>query len=344
MKMHFVFIIYLTVGVMRSQAQDGQIIPSVATARVEDGSVTVLHLAPGYTTSVRLPEEISSVVIGDPASFKAEHSDAEAKLVFFKPTTSQPSESNALITTKSGQDITLHLLSAGKGAVSARVDFLVEYRRPQSMLISPDSQSSLIEETRPLSSVPSTVSPIQLNRQDPMAKQLERQKNLPSPLWQGKEVRAALGDSLEINHQTILSFSVLNDSKRVIELLPPQIELTGTAHGNGGKRIKGDPVAISDYHLTTRLLEPGQRADGVIVFDRPSFKESTEKLQLQLAQADQVDRPILLPVPFTASSQGVRNETVPASVANQFDCSRYPLFSHFSRMPVSMGMCASSHE
>jgi hypothetical protein len=114
----------------------------------------------------------------------------------------------------------------------------------------------------------------------------------------------ALGESLEMNHQTILSFSVLNDSKRVIELLPPQLELTGTAHGKGGKRIKGDPVAISDYRMTTRRLWPGERADGVIVFERPSFKESTEKLQLQLAQAEQVDRPIFLPVPFTPNSQG----------------------------------------
>ena len=62
---------------------------AVTAARVEDGAVTVLHLAPGYTTSVRLPEEISSVVIGNPASFKAEHSEAEPRLVFFKPTTSQ---------------------------------------------------------------------------------------------------------------------------------------------------------------------------------------------------------------------------------------------------------------
>jgi hypothetical protein len=56
--------------------------------------------------------------------------------------------------------------------------------------------------------------------------------------------------------------------------------------------------------MTTRRLWPGERADGVIVFERPSFKESTEKLQLQLAQAEQVDRPIFLPVPFTPNSQG----------------------------------------
>lgn len=304
MRVHLVVIVYLMAGIGVAQTPAGQIVPTVTAARVEDGSVTVLHLAPGYTTSVRLPEEISSVVIGNPASFKAEHSEAEARLVFLKPTTSQPSESNALITTKSGKAISLHLVSVGKGAENARVDFLVEYRPPESMLISPDKQSFLIADTRPVSSTAPASSPNQSDRSDPLAKQLEKQKVLPSPGWQGKEMLVALGDSLETNHQTIIGFSVLNDSKRVIELLPPQLELTGTAHDKGKKRIKGDPVAISDYRMTKRRLQPGERADGVIVFERPTFKESDEKLQLQLAQAEQVDRPILLPVPFTASSQG----------------------------------------
>lgn len=304
MRVHLVFIIYLTTGIGTAQTQEGQIIPTVTSARVEDGAVTVLHLAPGYTTSVRLPEEISSVVIGNPAGFKAEHSEAEPRLVFFKPTTSQPSESNALITTKSGQEISLHLVSAGKDAAKSRVDFLIEYRPAQSVLISPDKQSLLIADTRPVSSAIPAEHPAQSDKTDSIAKQLERQKSLPTPSWQGKEMLVALGDSLEMNHQTVLSFSVLNNSKRVIELLPPQIELTGSAHGNGSKRIKAAPIAISDFRMTTRRLEPGQRADGVIVFERPSFKESTERLQLQLAQADQVDRPILLPVPYTASSQG----------------------------------------
>ncbi len=304
MRVHLIFVVYLMAGIGVAQTQEGQIIPSVTTARVEDGAVTVLHLAPGYTTSVRLPEEITSVVIGNPAVFKAEHSEAEARLVFFKPTTSQLSESNALITTKSGQEISLHLVSAGKEAPNAHVDFLVEYRPPQSVLISPDRQSFLIADTRPVSSATPVDPPAHSEKSDSVAKQLERQKSLSSPAWKGKEVLAALGDSVETNHQTILSFSVQNDSKRTIELLPPQLELTGTAHGKGGKQIKGDPVAVSDYRMTARRLQPGQRADGVVVFERPAFKESSEKLQLQLAEAEQVDRPILLPVPFTANSQG----------------------------------------
>jgi len=65
-----------------------------------------------------------------------------------------------------------------------------------------------------------------------------------------------------------------------------------------------EPIPISEYRMTSRRLVPGQRADGVVVFERPTFKESTENLELQLARADQVDRPILLPVPFTTASQG----------------------------------------
>ena len=56
--------------------------------------------------------------------------------------------------------------------------------------------------------------------------------------------------------------------------------------------------------MTTRRLGPGERADGVVLFERPTFKESSEKLELQLAEADQVDRPILLPIPFTATILG----------------------------------------
>jgi hypothetical protein len=301
MKVHLILIIYLLMSISQGQ----KVIPSVTTLEIEEGTVTPLHLSPGYTTSVKLPEEISSVVIGNPATFKAEHSEAEPRLVFLKPITSQPSESNALITTKSGQEITLHLVSAGKAAANPRVDFLVEYRRQQSFLVGPsDRQSFLIAETHPTLTAASSSHPRSPEKPDPVAQALEKQKSLATPAWKGKEVLAAVGASAKRDHQTVLGFSILNSSSRTIELLPPQVELTGIGRGNGGKRIKAEPVAVSEYRMTTRRLTPGERADGVVVFERPSFKESSEKLQLQLAQAEQVDRPIFLPVPFTADSQG----------------------------------------
>jgi hypothetical protein len=139
---------------------------------------------------------------------------------------------------------------------------------------------------------------------DPVAHELETQKALTTPAWSGRELRAAIGASVSSERQTILGFSVLNATKQAVELLPPQIELLGLARRKREKRIKAEPIPIAEYRMTSRRLAPGERADGVVVFQRPAFKESTEKLELQLARADQVDRPILLPVPFTAVSQG----------------------------------------
>jgi hypothetical protein len=109
----------------------------------------------------------------------------------------------------------------------------------------------------------------------------------------------AIGESSEQDHQEMLGFSVLNSSRRTVELLPPQLQLSGSRSGHGP--IKSEPIAISEYRLTARRLEPGQRADGVVVFERPSFKESTERLELELAESDQVERPVVLPVRFIAA-------------------------------------------
>ena len=65
------------------------------------------------------------------------------------------------------------------------------------------------------------------------------------------------------------------------------------------KGVLSDQLEIRYYKLSVTRLEPGGRADGVVVFDRPNFKQSTEKLFLQLAQADQVDQPLLIRLPFT---------------------------------------------
>src|SRR6266481_10178809 len=118
-----------------AQAGEAQANPEVKNVIIEEGAVTTVRLSPGYTTSVRLPEEVSSVVVGNPLTFKAEHAESEARLVFLKPITMKPAESNALITTKSGQEISLHLISRGHAATQARVDFLLEYGRPRSLLI-----------------------------------------------------------------------------------------------------------------------------------------------------------------------------------------------------------------
>jgi len=97
-----------------------------------------------------------------------------------------------------------------------------------------------------------------------------------------------------------VAFSILNNSDGTLELLPPQLRLSGPLKQKNGSKLKAEPVAIDRYSMTAQRLGPGTRADGVVVFERPSFKESSEQLLLQIAQAEQVDHPVLVPVSFTA--------------------------------------------
>jgi hypothetical protein len=41
-----------------------------------------------------------------------------------------------------------------------------------------------------------------------------------------------------------------------------------------------------------------------VLFDRPNYKQSNEKLYLQLAQADKIDQPVLIHLPFTPPVAG----------------------------------------
>lgn len=298
--MKVILIIFLFAGI--GPAQESKVIPTTTTPEIDEDKVTVLYLSPGYATLVRVPDEVNSVMIGNPTTFKAEHSEAEPKLVFLKPITEQPSESNAMITTKSGHSIALHLVSSGN-ATNARVDFLVAYHRPKTLLIEPFAdQSFMIAETRSIRPEESNGILARPEIPDSVAQELEKQKRLPAPVGKGKRVVASVGTSSKRDRQTVLGFSILNNSRQTVEFLPPQIELTSAAHGH--KPIKAEPIAISEYRMTGRLLKHGERLDGVVLFERPVFKESTERLQLRLPEAEQVDHPILLPVPFIAGRQG----------------------------------------
>jgi hypothetical protein len=66
MKIRLFLILNLMVGSVLAQTESSTVVPKITTVSIEEGAVTVLHLGVGYTTSVRLPEEISSVVLGNP--------------------------------------------------------------------------------------------------------------------------------------------------------------------------------------------------------------------------------------------------------------------------------------
>jgi hypothetical protein len=246
---------------------------------------------------------VSSVVLGDPGAFKADHSEAEPQLVFFKATSAKPAQTNALITTRGGHEISLSLVSQGKSDRSEPVDYVLNCERPRSFLIASTHPAFVVGETESVATENQTTStaPEKPGRQE---QDLLRAERIANPHWEGKQLQVAVGQAIEKEQQMAVPFAVLNSSARTIEVLPPQIQLAAISKDKHRKAIKAEPVAIKDYWITSRRLAPGARADGIVVFERPTFKESRERLLLAVAQAEEVDRPVLAPIAFVAPVAG----------------------------------------
>jgi hypothetical protein len=297
-------------------ATDTQVGARVATITINPREITVLHLRPEFESTIRMPEEVTSVILGSPGEFKAEHNEGEPEYVYVKPITKQAAQSNLLIATKSGQHVTLELVSDGANAPnqSQPVDFLIEYRSERSFLIFSDSGSPATpaeagkvaaHETR-VGDADSGSMPI-----SNLDEEFRQQQKVNAPKWtkwEEKQIETSICDIRQWSNDTVIAYSVLNSSDQPVEIVPPQIQITGRKATKKtkkeGKGIISDQLEIRDYRLSATRLEPGERADGVVVFDRPNFKESTERLFLQIAQADQVDRPILIRLPFTPPISG----------------------------------------
>jgi hypothetical protein len=283
-----------------ASAADG-ITPTISTVTISPDTVTDLRLKPLYAATIRMPEAVSSVVVGAPNLFAAEHSEHEPELVIVKPITRNPAASNLLIATRSGQEVSLRLISGGAATASDPVDFVLIYRPRRSFLIGES-------EIQPPATISRKAVPPSLYE---LAYQ--EQIHIASPAWTTSKQQPALALSLGMvagdGDDMVVAFSALNRSGKWIEILAPQIELASLRMNQspdkaGEKKSTGkvlaDRVAIKEFQLTTRKLAPGARADGVIRFKRPSFKQDQERLQLALATADAVNRPLLISLPFTA--------------------------------------------
>jgi hypothetical protein len=306
MKIRTTLLHLTTAGVLSFQFALAQLEPPtarIASVYLDPESVTVLHLRAGYVTSVRLPEPVNAVVLGDPGRFKSEHSEAEPHLVFFKPTGTKSASSNALITTRTGRAISLSLVSDANSERATEVDYILEYQRPHSFLIEPVRSTFLIAETKGVAAEEAPA-----RKPETAAANIPEKSAAVPPFgdahWVGKQLRIAVGDITESGQEMRVAFSVENASSRTIELLPPQIQLSGIARQKHTKNIKAEPVAIKEYRMSSRRLAPGASAEGVVRFDRPAFKEAKERLLLEIAQVEEVDRPTLAPIAFVSPVRG----------------------------------------
>jgi len=323
-------------------AQQATIDPQVRMKPAADHKITAIELTAHFVTTIRVPEPVNSVVVGDPALFQVEYSEHEPELVFVKALTTEACESNLLISTTKGRQISILLISHERG-VSQRVDFLLRYQSPAGFLIEPESAPfALIAQTASLTKsqpsngansitsaqealatlIPAAVEPVTTlevpgeSKADSLDSLLERQKQAPLPMLYGEHLendkvrmarlRTGVSEVLDDGQQVIVLFSVINSSKNTILLMPPQIQLGG--RDRSGKLIKrehwstAEELAVTDSRLSKRRIAPGERADGVVLFERPPYKRSTETLFLQMAESGAVDKPALAPIGFGVST------------------------------------------
>jgi hypothetical protein len=327
-----------SLGVGVAFAQLPQVEPQILTKTDFEGRVTVVEVAARFVTTIRLPETVNSVVVGDPSEFQVEHSEHEPRLVFVKAISTKTSETNLLISMTSGREVSLLLVNRGeiRSPNQVPVDFLVRYKPASGFFVAPSGfPSALVGETVSLSQAgevsesrtrePSTAgdsSAIQRDatpgdvRSTGLDSLLEQQENAPLPILYGQHVseesiggdrlRAGVSRVIDGGQEVAALFSVVNPTKRAILLMPPQVQLGGRI--TSGKLIHHQKWATSkqlpvlDFRLSKRRLGPGERADGVVLFERPPYKQSNETLLLQVAESGAVDRPALAPIGFGVST------------------------------------------
>jgi hypothetical protein len=258
----------------------------------------VLNVGLHFATAIRLPETVSSVVVGDPARFKVEHSEKEPRLVFVKPIGAEAAQSNVLISTVAGRSVSLLLRSEGKhpehiaGSESSRpVHLVIDLLPEKGFLIEESSPASLlVAETVHFEKPNSDVDIGAVRTQARIDRLLESQRISRLPSLRGKPLGVGIGQIYEDGWQMFVLFSVVNQGRQAVDLLPPQVQLAGT---RGKGRGSVDQIPVREYRLTSRRLRPNDRADGVVAFDRPAFKQSHESYFLQMAESAAVDRPSL---------------------------------------------------
>ena len=327
-----------------AMAQVPDIRPRVVTKTELGEKVTEVEVAAHFVTAIRMPEPVNSVVVGDPALFQVEHSDKEPQLVFIKAVTPNPAETNLLISTTRGSEVSLLVIS--RGDMHPAVDFLLRYKAGGGFLIEPSGYpSALVGETLsagqvalPLPAASSTApnpspgfTPTALKTPDPRAADssesmnesargkldelLSRQQHATLPELYGEHisvenssgdhVRTGVSEVIDGGQQVIVLFSAVNPTHHNILLMPPQVQLGGKT--KSGKIIKharwstAEQLPVQDYRLSKRRLGPGERSDGVVVFEWPPYKQSNETLLLQSADAGAIDRPALAPIGFGIS-------------------------------------------
>jgi hypothetical protein len=346
------YLLCLCLATDRTLAQVPQVEPQIISKTDFDRKVVVVEVAARFVTTICLPDAVNSIVVGDPSEFQVEHSEHEPKLVFVKAISKKPTQTNLLISTTGGHQISLLVVNRGQSVspTQTRVDFLIRYERTNGFFVAPSGfPFAFVGETVPLgqagdpscgrkrfSNPPPDPNPLYSLRGDPLAQDhasigdvqnsgldglLEQQEKAPLPAlyaqhvneesFEADRIRAGVSRVIDDGQQVVVLFSVVNPTKRTILLMPPQVQLGGwTILGRLVRHKRwstAEQLPVLDFRFSRRRIGPEERADGVVLFVRPPYKQSNENLLLQVAEAGAVDRPALASIGFGVTSREDQN-------------------------------------
>jgi hypothetical protein len=298
--------------------------PTVQHYAINEGRVRDIHLRFGITTTVKTPSAITTIAVGDPYLFEAEHSADEPTIVLIKPRTHDQTNSNMVVVLENGTTLSFRLLSVGDGNTGDAVDYMVDMQPRQSLFQGP---SEIAGPSPTFTSAPSPNAgnataadsdPQSLHNQ--LLRNLAEQRRIATPTYQNAKqltklvkqnenapntLALALGKVQQHGELMTVSYSVMNISNSFVEVLPPQVQYSNP-HTKKPKKNRGaraEQLPIEGYLTTERKLAPNQRCDGVLTFTRPNYKQYEEKLLLQVAAAAAIDFPLMMPLPFVAPGQ-----------------------------------------
>ncbi|HEX4166757.1 MAG TPA: hypothetical protein VHZ55_14930 [Bryobacteraceae bacterium] len=301
--------------------------PHVIHDQADSHAARRVYMLPHFATTVRVRDAVQSIVLGDTKLFRAEHEEGDPSLVIVHALTAEPAQTNLEITTVSGQQVILWLVS--EEHPKAPVDFALHFDAPASSeggsFWKPESKSPSVLIAQTISVDRNTaandaegpsVTPVSFPAlqadADPsthLDELLRRQQQAPLPKLYGqhpgpmkddKHLKAGVSEVIDGGGTVIVLFSVVNTAQHAIALLAPQVQLGGQVKK---KWTTSDQLPVLAYRLDRERLEPNGRANGVVVFERPSFKQAKQSLFLQQADSGAVDEPSLAPIGFGVSTE-----------------------------------------
>ncbi|MBV9083478.1 MAG: hypothetical protein JOZ62_12430 [Acidobacteriaceae bacterium] len=286
-----------------------------------------VYMLPHFATTVRMRDPVQSIVLGDTKLFRAEHDEGDPLLVIVHALTAEPAQTNLEITTVSGQQVILWLVS--EEHPKAPVDFALHFDAPASseggsfwlpenkspsvliaQTMSVDGNTAAKEAGEPsLTRVRFSALDGDADSKTHLDELLKRQQQSPLPKLYGQHpgplkddnhLKAGVSEVIDGGGTVIVLFSVVNTAPHAIALLAPQVQLGGQVKK---KWTTSDQLPVLAYRLDRERLKPNGRANGVVVFERPSFKQAKQSLFLQQADSGAVDEPALAPIGFGVSTE-----------------------------------------